>query len=165
MYVVRDREAGNVITKFETMEDAKKELERYEAQDKKDGTYTEDFYEIAVIDQIKEVHIMKVYKIYSKGCTNPNPIKDVTYMEKEMVEDAISENWDNATENGSVEFETDIDGDISQEDYESKLSKFYEELKESWEQTGILLCGDWELRRLEDDEFPQRPNNCGWEEV
>ena len=24
---------------------------------------------------------MKVYKIYSKGCTNPNPIKDVTYME------------------------------------------------------------------------------------
>ena len=132
---------------------------------KKDGVYVEDFYEIAVIYQVKEVHIMKVYKIYSKGCTNPNPIKDVTYMEKEMVEDAISENWDNATENGSVEFETDIDGDISQEDYESKLSKFYEELKESWEQTGILLCGDWELRRLEDDEFPKRPNNCGWEEV
>ena len=108
---------------------------------------------------------MKVYKIYSKGCTNPNPIKDVTYMEKEMVEDAISENWDNATENGSVEFETDIDGDISQEDYETKISNFYSELQESWRKTGILSCGDWELRRLEDDEFPQRPNNCGWEEV
>ena len=50
MYVVRDREAGNVITQFETMEDAKKELEKYEEQDKKDGTYSEDFYEIAVID-------------------------------------------------------------------------------------------------------------------
>ena len=50
MYVVRDREAGNVITQFETMEEAKKVLERYEEQDKKDGTYTEDFYEIAVID-------------------------------------------------------------------------------------------------------------------
>ena len=50
MYVVRDREAGNVITQFETMEEAQKELERYEAKDKKDGTYTEDFYEIAVID-------------------------------------------------------------------------------------------------------------------
>ena len=50
MYVVRDREAGNVITKFETMEDAQKELEKYEEQDKKDGTYSEDFYEIAVID-------------------------------------------------------------------------------------------------------------------
>ena len=33
---------------------------------------------------------MKIYKIYAKACTNPNPIKDVTYMEKEMVEDAIS---------------------------------------------------------------------------
>ena len=50
MYVVRDREAGNVITQFETMEEAQKELERYEAQDKKYGTYSEDFYEIAVID-------------------------------------------------------------------------------------------------------------------
>ena len=50
MYAVRDREAGNLITQFETMEEAQKELERYEEQDKKDGTYTEDFYEIAVID-------------------------------------------------------------------------------------------------------------------
>ena len=49
MYVVRDREAGNVITQFETMEEAQKELEKYEEQDKKDGTYSEDFYEIAVI--------------------------------------------------------------------------------------------------------------------
>ena len=22
---------------------------------------------------------MKIYKIYAKGCTNPNPTKDVTY--------------------------------------------------------------------------------------
>ena len=50
MYVVRDREAGNVITQFETIEEAQKELKKYEEQDKKDGTYTEDFYEIAVID-------------------------------------------------------------------------------------------------------------------
>ena len=50
MYVVRDREAGNVITQFETMEEAQKELGRYEEQDKKEGEYVEDFYEIAVID-------------------------------------------------------------------------------------------------------------------
>ena len=106
---------------------------------------------------------MKIYKIYAKGCTSSRPIEDVTYKEEEMVENAISENWDNATDNGSVEFETDIDGDISQEDYENKLSDFCEELKESWKKTGILSCGDWELRRLEDDEFPHRPNNCGWE--
>ena len=108
---------------------------------------------------------MKVYKIYAKGCIKANPIKDVTYKEKEMVENAISENWDNATDNGSISFELDLDGDISQEDYENKLSSFYEELKERWGKTGILSCGDWELRRLEDDEFPQRPNNCGWEVV
>ena len=81
---------------------------------------------------------MKVYKIYSKGCINPQPIKDVTYMEEEMVENAISENWDNATDNGSISFELDLDGYIVSEDYESKLSKFYEELKESWRKTGIL---------------------------
>ena len=50
MYVVRDREAGNVITQFETMEEAQKELERYEEHDREDGVYVEDFYEIAVID-------------------------------------------------------------------------------------------------------------------
>ena len=108
---------------------------------------------------------MKVYKIYAKACTNSNPIKDVTYMEKEMVEDAISENWDNGTDNGSISFELYIDSYISQEDYENKISKFYSELQDSWEKTGILSCGDWELRRLEDDEFTQRPNNCGWEEI
>ena len=108
---------------------------------------------------------MKVYKIYSKGCTKANPVKDVTYKEEEMVEDAISENWDNVTENDSISFELDLDGDISQEDYGNKISNFYSELQERWEKTGILSCGDWELRRLEDDEFPQRPNNCGWEVV
>ena len=50
MYVVRDREAGNVITQFETMKEAQKELEKYIAEDEKDGVYVEDFYEIAVID-------------------------------------------------------------------------------------------------------------------
>ena len=48
--VIRDREAGNVITEFETLEEAKKELEKYEAQDKKDGVYVEDFYEIYDLD-------------------------------------------------------------------------------------------------------------------
>ena len=48
--VIRDREAGNVITEFETLEEAKKELEKYEAKDKKDGVYVEDFYEIYDLD-------------------------------------------------------------------------------------------------------------------
>ena len=48
--VIRDREAGNVITEFKTLEEAKKELEKYEQDDRKDGSYTEDFYEIYDLD-------------------------------------------------------------------------------------------------------------------
>ena len=45
-YVIRDREAGNVVEMFADMESAQLELERYEAADKRDGTYVPDFYEI-----------------------------------------------------------------------------------------------------------------------
>lgn len=45
-YVIRDREAGNVIDKFNTLEDAQIELARYEENDKMDGIYEPDFYEI-----------------------------------------------------------------------------------------------------------------------
>ena len=50
-YVVRDREAGNPIERFATMEDAEAALRSYEESDKKDGIYEQDFYEVApVID-------------------------------------------------------------------------------------------------------------------
>jgi hypothetical protein len=45
-YTIRDREAGNVIDTFTSLEEAKKELKKFEEQDKTDGSYTEDFYEI-----------------------------------------------------------------------------------------------------------------------
>lgn len=45
-YLTRDREAGNVIECFETLEEARKAVKWYEEQDKNDGTYTADFYEI-----------------------------------------------------------------------------------------------------------------------
>lgn len=46
LYVIRDREAGNELDEFETMEEALEELARYEEIDKMDGDYTPDFYEI-----------------------------------------------------------------------------------------------------------------------
>lgn len=46
LYVIRDREAGNEIDEFETMEEALEELARYEEIDKMNGDYTPDFYEI-----------------------------------------------------------------------------------------------------------------------
>lgn len=45
-YIIQDREAGNVIDSFNTIEEAEKALIEYEEQDKKDGIYEENFYEI-----------------------------------------------------------------------------------------------------------------------
>lgn len=47
MKVVRDREAGNIIEQVESIEAGKNLIKEFEAQDKEDGTYTEDFYEVA----------------------------------------------------------------------------------------------------------------------
>lgn len=45
-WIIRDREAGNKIDCFKTLEEAKKTLEEYEKQDKIDGIYEPNFYEI-----------------------------------------------------------------------------------------------------------------------
>lgn len=46
-FVIQDSEAGNIITGFDTLESAEAELEKYEEEDRKNGTYVEGFYEIA----------------------------------------------------------------------------------------------------------------------
>ena len=45
-FIVRDSTAGNVIEDFNSLEEAKKCIELFEIQDKKDGIYVPDFYEI-----------------------------------------------------------------------------------------------------------------------
>lgn len=45
-YIIQDREAGNKIEEFDTLEQAEQELANYEKQDKKDGSYAPNFYEI-----------------------------------------------------------------------------------------------------------------------
>lgn len=47
--VIRDREAGNVIDIFSSFEEAQKELKAYEASDREEGIYTENFYEIVEV--------------------------------------------------------------------------------------------------------------------
>ena len=48
-HLIRDREAGNVIDKFTSFLEAEKELKKYEDNDREEGTYTPDFYEIIKI--------------------------------------------------------------------------------------------------------------------
>lgn len=45
-WIVRDREAGNVIDWFDTEEEAISEIERFEAEDKSEGQFEPGFYEI-----------------------------------------------------------------------------------------------------------------------
>lgn len=45
-FITRDREAGNEIERFATLEEARKAIKSYEETDKAEETYTEDFYEI-----------------------------------------------------------------------------------------------------------------------
>lgn len=45
-YVIQDRQAGNVIDEFDSLESAENALKLYEMDDKNNGDYEPDFYEI-----------------------------------------------------------------------------------------------------------------------
>lgn len=45
-FIVRDSLAGNIIDSFDTSGEAKRKIEVYEDQDKDDGLFEENFYEI-----------------------------------------------------------------------------------------------------------------------
>ena len=45
-YIIQDRETGTLIDVFSTRHEAEQALAFYEKQDKEDGNYTKDFYEI-----------------------------------------------------------------------------------------------------------------------
>lgn len=46
MFEIRDRQGGNVIDSFDSLEAATYVLNEYEEADKLEGIYTENFYEI-----------------------------------------------------------------------------------------------------------------------
>ena len=47
MLVVRDKEAGNIITTVNTVAEGEALIELYEADDIANGVYEENFYEVA----------------------------------------------------------------------------------------------------------------------
>ena len=53
IFIIQQRETGSHIAYLDTMHQAEKQLEAYEEQDKKDGTYEPDFYEITEMFQNK----------------------------------------------------------------------------------------------------------------
>jgi len=55
-YSIRDYECGNTIVSDLTFEEAKELLKQYEETDKRDGTYTPNFYEIKEMDIADAMH-------------------------------------------------------------------------------------------------------------
>lgn len=45
-YIIQDSETGTFIDEFNTYQEALAELQIYENEDKQEGTFTPDFYEI-----------------------------------------------------------------------------------------------------------------------
>lgn len=61
-FIIQDREAGNFIDRFETLAAAKDALNQYENDDKKDGSYSPDFYEIVEVPTTEMKRIKKINK-------------------------------------------------------------------------------------------------------
>lgn len=45
-YIIQDRETGTFIDEFTTLKEAESQLAKYEQEDKEEGIFTPDFYEI-----------------------------------------------------------------------------------------------------------------------
>lgn len=50
LYATQDRETGTVIDVFTSQAKAERAIARYEAEDKKNGIYTKNFYEVTIHD-------------------------------------------------------------------------------------------------------------------
>ena len=57
LYVVQDRETGTKIEGASSLKMAQRIIAKYEGQDRKDGTFTPDFYEIAIWDGTDSVPV------------------------------------------------------------------------------------------------------------
>lgn len=55
MFVVRDREAGNIIERVESRADGERLIADFEQIDRSEGVYTPDFYEVAEYFEITEI--------------------------------------------------------------------------------------------------------------
>ena len=45
-FIIRDRQTGTVIEEADTFGDAKRKVTEYEDEDRKNGEYTDDYYEV-----------------------------------------------------------------------------------------------------------------------
>lgn len=82
-FVVRDREAGNVIDIVASYEAAEELLEQYEDQDKKDGFYEKDFYEIVAQHDSRIKYDKKNTKMISLKLNKKTDAKIIEWLESQ----------------------------------------------------------------------------------
>ena len=61
-YIIQDKEAGNIIDEFSSFEEANQALIEFENQDRIEGCFTPDYYEIiekgvSLTDKIKDIYL------------------------------------------------------------------------------------------------------------
>lgn len=69
-YLIQDRQAGNIIDEFDNKEAAQKALELYKEDDKRNGDYEPDFYEI------KEVETEEAINAFELGIKLERTVKE-----------------------------------------------------------------------------------------
>lgn len=93
-YKIQDTEAGNFIEEFDTLQKAKNMLANYESQDKKEGVYVPDFYEIVQQKMIVKSNAKKMtFTILKDG--NKYMISAFTKADFENMQFNTINDWNN----------------------------------------------------------------------
>ena len=114
-YIIQDREAGNIIDEFNTLEDAQRELENYENQDKQDKCYTPSFYEIVerqersdlvtyIRENLDEIDRMEIEVAMNRMIQTRSPLSVVSPHIYAMIDNLIDE-FEDDYEAWSTDFE------------------------------------------------------------
>lgn len=90
-YVIRDREAGNIIEQTDSIIEAVRLIKNYYKQDEKDGNYVEGFYEI--YDTVKE-EAVENYSTESVAIRGILGIKRIAFSRKYHIPIRTLEDWD-----------------------------------------------------------------------
>ena len=88
-YIVQDRESGNFIDAYETENEAEIAIYNFEKQDKKDGTYTPDFYEIKLTKALRMVKAKR--KVATKKVSGVRKPAKKKAVKKTVLKKPISE--------------------------------------------------------------------------
>lgn len=108
-YIVRDREAGNVIDEFETKEAAEMALAKYEEEDKSNGIYEEGFYEVAEGGMAMDEILSLVKRLAASQGLYGRLLNAIEHYDEETFEE-LKRNWEGMCFKDDIDFIMYIEG-------------------------------------------------------